>query len=365
MSRVVFFLQGKRVPAARFRGVAIARGLAARGFEVDLRTAVPSVYGDWGSAGRWPGLRTPLGPLALVSRLTQLGDVRSGDIVFFQRPMVELPTAWLERRVLAGRAGPRSLFDFDDAIYLNPGTRRKFHRIVQMVDWVVAGNRSLAEAAGVPHKTRIIPTAVDTARWTRQPPRDATGRQVVVGWTGLSSNYGQLATAAAPIARVLDRTGARFVLISDAPPPGDLACLRPELVRWRADREVEDLARLDIGVMPLPDTPYARGKCAFKLIQYMALGRAAVASAVGVNTEVVDDGVNGFLARGPGDWEASLTALIEDASLRARLGDRARARVEARYALDAVIPAYAEILEALGGRPHTTGDAAPTGGGCP
>lgn len=348
MRRVVFFLQGHRVPAARFRGVAIAKALAARGLEVDVRVAVPSVYGDLGRAARWPGLRTLFAPLALVSRLGQLGDLRSDDVVFFQRPMVELPTDWLERRVLArlpsGGRRPRSVFDFDDAIYLNRGTRHKFRRIVEMVDCVVAGNAILAEATGAPHKTRIIPTALDTARFALQAPRDTIGREVVIGWTGLASNYRQLAIAAAPIARVLARTGARFVLISDEPPPSALDGLRPEFVRWRADREVEDLSQLDVGVMPLPDTPYARGKCAFKLIEYMALGRPALASPVGVNTEVVQDGVNGFLPRSEAEWEAGLEALIADAGLRARVGAEARARVEARYALGAVLPAYLEIL---------------------
>jgi glycosyltransferase involved in cell wall biosynthesis len=345
-NRVVFFLQGRNVPAARFRGLAVARALAARGIDVSCRIPVPSVYGDWGVIGRGSWRRALVSPLAVVSRLRQLRHLRPDDFIFFQRPMLELPTCRLERIAATGR---RSLFDFDDAIYLNRATRKKFPRIVELVDWVVAGNRYLAEATGAPRKTVVIPTAVDTGAWARQTTRDTQGAQVVVGWTGLSSNYRQLALAAPGIARALARTGARFVLISDAPPPASLACLRAEFVRWSAHSEVPDLSRLDIGVMPLPDGPYERGKCAFKLIQYMALGRPALASPVGANAEVVTDGVDGFLPRGDSEWEEKLSALIADPALREAVGTRARERVVSGYSLDAVVPLYMKILQG-GGR---------------
>jgi len=343
VSRIVFFLQGQRVPAARFRGFAIAQALADRGRDVSVRAPVPSVYGDWGFARRVPGLRGLLSPLAALARLSQLRDLHTDDFIFFQRPMLELPTARLEAFASKGRS---SLFDFDDAIYLNRTTRGKFPRIVDMVDWVVAGNRTLAEAANAPAKTKIIPTAVDTSQWTRQRTRDTNGKQVVVGWTGLSSNYRQLAIAVPAIARALDVTGARFVLISDAPPPSSLSALRAEFVPWSPATELDDLARLDIGVMPLPDGPYERGKCAFKLIQYMALGRPALASPVGANAEVVTDGVDGFLPRTDDEWTSRLVSLIADPTLRDTIGTRARDRIVDAYSLDAVVPLYLSLLPA-------------------
>jgi glycosyltransferase involved in cell wall biosynthesis len=342
--RVVFFLQGQRVPAARFRGVAVAQALIAAGMECDLRVPVPSVYGDWlpgFPTGPW---RQVLVPFVVLVRLAQLRDLRPSDVVFFQRPMIELPTVFLEKLAARGR---KSVFDFDDAIFLNRGGRAKLRRTVALVDRVVAGNRLLAEATEAPEKTTIIPTAVDTDRWAVLPTRDVRGSQVVVGWTGLSCNYRHLALAATPIARALRRTGARFVAISDRPPPSQLADLRPEFVPWRVDSEVEDLARLDVGVMPLPDGPYERGKCAFKLIQYMALGRPGLASPVGANCEVVTDGSDGFLPRTEAVWEEQLVRLIEDPELRAQVGSRARQRVQAAYSIAAVAPRYLEILHSL------------------
>jgi glycosyltransferase involved in cell wall biosynthesis len=342
--RAVFFVQGERVPAARARGFAVARALEARGMTCSVRVPHPSVYGD--TRLPWPLDRPrPLYvPIAALARLPQLRDLRRDDVVIFQRPMTELPILALER--LAAR-GHKTIFDFDDAIFERRGGRPKFHRLVALVDRVVAGNHHLAAAAASPDKTSVIPTAVDTRRFAAQPTRPARNAEVVVGWTGLSSNYGQLAHAAAGIARALSRTGARFVVISDRPPPRSLAALGAELIRWRPETEAEDLARIDIGVMPLPDGPYERGKCAFKLLQYMALGRPGLASPVGANLEVVTDGADGFLPGSDDAWDAALTRLIEDPALRQQVGGRARARVEAAYSLEVVADRYKNLIETL------------------
>ena len=123
--------------------------------------------------------------------------------------------------------------------------------------------------------------------------------------------------------------------------------MRAEFVRWRPETEVEDLARIDIGVMPLPDGPYERGKCAFKLLQYMALGRPGVASPVGANVEVVTDGVDGLLPATDDAWEAALTKLVQDPALRRDMGIRARATVEAGYSLAIVADRYKDLLTEL------------------
>lgn len=344
--RVVFFLQGQRIPAARFRGMAVAQALGALGVDCNLRIPVPSVYGDWlpgFPTGFW---RAPLVPWVALVRLAQLRDLRPKDVVFFQRPMIELPTVFLEKLAARGR---KSLLDFDDAIFLNRGGLGKLRRMVTLVDHVVAGNRFLAEAAQAPEKTTIIPTAVNTDRFTAMPTREARGRDVVVGWTGLSGNYRHLARSLTPIVRALRRTGARFVIISDRPPPQDMADLQAEFVPWRLESEIQDLSRLDVGVMPLPDGPYERGKCAFKLIQYMALGRPGLASPVGANCEVVTHGIDGFLPQTEADWEEQLVRLIEDPQLRAQVGGRARQRVQDAYSIAAVAPRYLHILRTLAG----------------
>ncbi len=347
--RAVFFVQGERVPAARVRGIAVARALEARGLPCDVRVAHPSVYGD--TRLPWP-LNQPRSlytPVTALARIAQLRDLRADDVVIFQRPMTELPMVLLER--WAGR-GRKTIFDFDDAIFERRwGARAKFHRLVRLVDRVVAGNRYLAAAAQAPQKTSIIPTAVDTQRFGAKPARPVRGRDVLVGWTGLSGNFHQLAHRAAAIGRALRRTGARFVVISDRPPTRALAPLGASFVPWRPETEVEDLSRIDIGVMPLPDGPYERGKCAFKLLQYMALGRPGVASPVGANADVVTDGVDGLLPDSDQDWEAALTRLIEEPELRRQMGAAARRRIESAYSLPAVAEQYAAVIGEVAAQP--------------
>jgi glycosyltransferase involved in cell wall biosynthesis len=343
--RVVFFLQGGKVPAARARGFTIAGALERAGVACDLRVPHPSVYGD--TYWPWPfhRLRFLFRPFGALARLGHLRGLLPSDVVFFQRPLIEYPTTFVERRAARGRG---SVFDFDDAFFVDLGGRRKLRETVALVDQVIAGNSYLAEQAGAPDKTTVIPTIVDTERFRAQPTRDARGRDVVVGWTGVRGNYPQLMTAAPGIARALQRTGARLLLISNAPPPRALTALGAEYVPWRAESELADLARIDVGLMPLPDTVFTRGKCAFKLIQYMALGRPGVASPVGANREVVTDGVNGFLPANDRAWEDNLVSLIEDPDLRARMGTAARGRIEADYSLAAVLPRYLEVLGRLG-----------------
>lgn len=342
--RVVFFLPGRDAPGARVRGFAIARALETAGVRCETRACHPSVYGDTRLPLPWRRFRPLFYPAALASRLGQLGGLRDDDIIYVYRPMFEWPFLWLERAVTRGR---RSVFDFDDAIYLNLFGRSKIRSMVDLVDHVVAGNRTLADFVAAPAKTTIIPTVIDIDRFRPQPTRQTRGADVVVGWTGTHGNYRQLAVAKEGIARALERTGARFLAIADRPPPRSLASLRPEYIPWNPDTEVEDLARIDIGVMPLPDEPYARGKCAFKLLQYMALGRPGVASAVGANAEVVTDRVDGFLPPDRSAWESALVELIGDPALRASVGAAGRARVETAYSLQAVLPRYLEIIERL------------------
>jgi glycosyltransferase involved in cell wall biosynthesis len=343
--RAVFFLQGERVPASRVRGFAVGRALAARGLTCDLRAARPSVYGDTRLPSPLDRPRWLFVPIAAMARLWQLRDLRQDDVIVFQRPMTELPTVALERWAARGR---KTIFDFDDAIFERRwGAGAKFRSLVALADRVAAGSRYLAAAAAAPDKTVIVPTAIDMDRFVARPARAARGREVVVGWTGLSGNYPQLAHRAGPIARALERTGARFVAISDRPPPRSLSALQAEFVPWRPETEVEDLQRLDVGVMPLPDGPYERGKCAFKLLQYMALGRPGVASPIGANNEVVTDGVDGFLPASDEAWQDALVALIEDPSLRGAMGGRARARVEKEYSLAVVVDRYQSLIESL------------------
>ena len=345
MNRLVMFLQGQNVPAARARGFVVANGLEKHGIPIELRVPYPSVYGDTRLGFPWNRLRPLFRPASAMSQLRNIRDLRDTDVIYFQRPMVQFPTTVIERSVARGR---KSIFDFDDAIFLGLGDERKIRRLVALVDHVITGNQYLADFAAAPDKTTVIPTVVDADRFAYHAPRDTRGKDVVIGWTGLSGNYPQLMIALPALKNVVEKTGAQLVVISNAPPPSELTALGARYVPWNAATEVEDLAAIDIGLMPLPDTPYTRGKCAFKLIQYMAIGRPAVASPVGANCEVATHGVDSYLPETLASWEEHLVALVEDPALRARVGKAGRARVEAAYSLAAVLPRYLSVLERLG-----------------
>lgn len=338
--RVAFFTQGACVPAARFR---VAQIVPALREHVDCRVlhSTPSVYGDQAEVGRvW---RLFAKPFSVIARLRHLENVNDADVVWLQRPMTEYYTSALERFIAARKP---TVFDFDDAIFHNRWglEARKIRRIIDAVRCVVAGNSYLAEFTGAPAKTVIIPTVVDEKRYT--PRVDPDGRFTIV-WTGMSHNIKELAPYAHVLRRVLAETRGRLVIAADALDAPFLANLPVEFIKWSPQTEVSALAAGHVGVMPLADTPYNRGKCAFKLIQYMARAIPVVASPVGANCEVVRGGIDGMFARSPDDWADHLLAFARDRDLRIRMGNAGRRRVEEAYSVSAVVPRYLDVLRAV------------------
>jgi glycosyltransferase involved in cell wall biosynthesis len=337
---VAFFTQGRRVPASRFRVEQLIPALEAH-VRCTVLPATPSVYGDLGKlAGRWRELAKPF---SVASRLRQLRAIADVDAVWMQRPMTEYLTTALERFVSARRP---TVFDFDDAIFHGHWglAARKLRTIIDRVERVVVGNRHLAEFVARPDKTTIIPTVVDEARYT---PRDDPDGPFTIVWTGMSHNLRELAPYARALRRVLTETGGRLVIVADRLDAPFLGAVPVELVPWSPASEVAALASGHAGIMPLGDTPYNRGKCAFKLIQYMARGMPVVASPVGANREVVRDGVEGLHAVTEDDWVTGLLALARDRELRVRLGGAGRRRVEEHYSVTAVVPRSLEVLRAV------------------
>ncbi len=339
MKRVAFFTQGVRVPASRFRVDQLIPFLAEH-VDCAVLPASPSVYGDLDSGRLHGNWRVLAQPLSIVSRVRQLEAVSRCDVAWLQRPMVQYGFTALERYVARRRP---TVFDFDDAIFHNKWglEAHKIRRIIAAVDHVVVGNSYLAEFVGDPVKTTIIPTVVDERRYAPRP--DPDGPFTIV-WTGLSSNLRELEPYARALRRVLAETGGRLVVIADRLDAPFLAGMAVEFVRWSPEVEVSALGNGHVGVMPIADSKYNRGKCGFKLIQYMARGMPVVASPVGANREIVRHGIDGFHARTVDDWTEALLALAGDADLRRRMGAFARGRVEEAYSVTAVVPRHLDVL---------------------
>jgi glycosyltransferase involved in cell wall biosynthesis len=211
---------------------------------------------------------------------------------------------------------------------------------------VVAGNEYLADfvtRAGA-KRMEIIPTVVDLKRYLIVNPRQIghEGKLPLVGWIGQRAT-GHLLLPYKNLFDYLISTGkARFAAIGiDTKSIG----LSMESSPWMEQTEVSSIMNFDIGIMPLVDEPFERGKCGYKLIQYMACGLPVIASPVGANKQIVDHGVNGFLAETPEQWAKALQILLDDASLRQRMGEAGRKKVEQKYCLHVTGPKLVAFLK--------------------
>jgi glycosyltransferase involved in cell wall biosynthesis len=187
----------------------------------------------------------------------------------------------------------------------------------------------------------VVPSVVDIDAYPVAPPRadDAP----VIGWIGSPSTEDSIEAIAGALARVCERTRARVVLVGAASDPRrwPFPC---EVRPWIAGQDAAEIAAFTVGIMPLADDPWSRGKCGYKLVQYLACGRPAVASPVGANRDIVLPEVTGLLATGEEEWVGALERLLGDAALRERLGRGARAHVEARYTVQRTAPVLAGVL---------------------
>jgi glycosyltransferase involved in cell wall biosynthesis len=282
--------------------------------------------------------RRPVGTVVsgYLRRLMQVASPRRFDAVIYEQEAFPYLPIWFEK--LARRRASRLFLDYDDAAYVRyerfPVLRDKIARLMFEADGVVVGNPYLASyARQFSKRVEIIPTVVDLARYpVRQ--KVATDDVVRVAWIGTPVT----ARLLEPFLPVFERVQRehpevlfRFVGAGDRIVAGRVRCEAP---RWHEENEVELLAECDLGIMPLPDNEFARGKCGLKLIQYMACWMPVVASPVGVNREIVTQGHGGFLASSPAEWEEALRCLIADPELRMRMGRAARERVETEYTLE-------------------------------
>ena len=278
--------------------------------------------------------------------------LREADVVVLH----QIKLSAMEARLFASFSR-RRIFDVDDAIYVRKPRqlgdapddsrwrKRKFAATCRWVDVVAAGNDVLAGVARASAPAvMVLPTSIDTAAY--QPTTATAADPPTIVWIGSPENLVYLEMIRPALARLTTRypTLKMRVICSRFP---DWPLINVERIAWSSATEAKELAAAHIGVMPLTDDEWARGKCAFKLLQYMAAALPCVASPVGANTEAVIDGFNGFHARTVDDWERHLEALIRSPELRARLGASGRAHVESRYAMRTYQARYLELLQRL------------------
>lgn len=289
-------------------------------------------------------------------RLGHLLAAPAYDFVFIHREVAPLGPPvfeWLLTKVLRRRV----IYDFDDAIWLANTSEAnriaaglKFHHKVDSIcRWAYknsCGNAYLAAYARQFNPRVVVnPTTIDTVHLHNQVRDQLAPGPLVIGWTGTHSTLKYLLPLVPVIAR-LEAEGFNFEfrVISNQPPVFDQELRSLRFVPWQKATEIADLLAFHVGLMPLEDDLWAQGKCAFKALQYMALGIPALVSPVGMNTEVVQDDYNGYICQAPEDWYQRLRQLLSDAAHRQALGQAARATIEQRYSVQANTPVFLQLF---------------------
>jgi glycosyltransferase involved in cell wall biosynthesis len=338
-----------RTPGQRFRIEQWTPHLAREAIEVVFSPFSDAALGEvlgrtgqlgkkaWGVAAAW------------WRRLHEAATRIDADLVYVFREGSLVGPA-LAERLLVSRVP--FVFDFDDAVwvrYLSPANSYlsylrfpgKTSTLCRLARHVLAGNRYLADyASRYNQRVSIVPTTIDTALYVRSS--GDPGNPPVIGWTGSFSTLAYLSPMRAVFRRLRERRPFRVKVVGGTGFAVDGVPI--ECKPWAAATEVEDIADFDIGIMPLPDAEWERGKCGLKALQYMALGIPAVVSPIGVNREIVEPGRTGFHATTEDEWVDALDRLLDSVELRRRMGAAGRAMVEERYSAAVVAPRVAEIF---------------------
>lgn len=265
------------------------------------------------------------------------------------RKMINFDLVFLQKKLfgsfewnLLRRSSKKIIYDFDDAVmFRDPmkksqiSLRRKkiFAKTVKGADIVIAGNKYLKKLASVESpKVFVIPTSIDMIRY-KEKQSDFLSDKIILGWIGSSSTLFYLKKMKGILDDVFDKfPHTRLKIVGD----DFFDCDRMPVIKklWKYEEEIDDLHTFDIGLMPLSDDIWSQGKCGLKLLQYMAVGIPAVCSPVGVNQKIVNDGINGYLAHGEGEWIEKVSTLIRDRQLRHTMGRKGRKTVFQFYSVE-------------------------------
>ena len=326
--------------------------LAEAGIAVDYAPLFTNDHVQRLVAGRRASL--PGTAAAYARRIGSLVSARRYDALWVYCELFPYLPGIFER--LASWTGKPVLFDFDDAIFhrYDASSRqlvrrllgRKLEPILKTSAACVCGNPYLRDyAVRFCQRSIVLPTVVDTTVY-RPAPR-AGDRKVTIGWIGSPTTWPNVRPLLSVLREIAEQGQIRIRAIGAGVRAEADIFPGLELVEWSESNEVAEVQAMDVGIMPLLDLPFERGKSGYKLIQYMACGLPVVASPVGVNRDIVREGESGFLASDPSQWSDAIRTLIGDPELRARMGRAGRSRVESDYSLASQAPRLIELFRKI------------------
>ena len=293
---------------------------------------------------------------SVLKRWNDLLRASEYDIIFVQREAFMTGSTFFEKKFSRSKA--KLVFDFDDAIWhldisdankkfdwlKNPG---KTAKIISFSNAIIAGNQYLADYAKH-HNNNIviIPTTIDTDEYVKTPSANNNDK-ICIGWSGSITTIKHFEYAVSFLKKVKIKYGDRI----EIKVIGDESYRNKELdikgIAWNKKNELNELSSFDIGIMPLPDDEWAKGKCGLKGLQYMALEIPTIMSPVGVNSEIITDGENGFLADNEQEWLEKISRLIDSKELREKMGKKARKTVEDNYSVHSQKENYLHLFKKL------------------
>jgi glycosyltransferase involved in cell wall biosynthesis len=292
---------------------------------------------------------------AYLQRLAYLVKGFRVDVVWIEKELLPGLPAWTE--FLLAACGAPYIVDYDDATFQwyesHPNKvvrgllRRKVDVVMRHAAVVIVGNDYLAERAHRAGAKRIenMPSVVDLARYCVVPEAEREMRTFTIGWIGspVTAHYLELVNSA--LHQVCNDGNTRVIIVGAAGSP--LKDVPLEICAWSEETEVASIQSFDVGIMPLAEGPWERGKCGYKIIQYMACGKPTVASPVGINRQIIKDGENGFLATTTPEWIWALRRLRDDYQLRENMGWKGRREVELKYSLQVMAPRLASLFHSV------------------
>ena len=345
-----------RSPSQRFRFEQYLSFLQSHGFDYDFSFLISEhddrIFYQPGNISN----KIFLFAKSVVKRLRDVMNANNYDIIFIQREAFMTGSVFFEKRFSKSKA--KVIFDFDDAIWhLDVSEANKnFHwlkhpgktaEIISMVDLVFAGNQYLMDYARH-HNDHvvIVPTTIDTTEY-KPVNRELTKKQICIGWSGSITTIKHFEMAVPFLKTLKAKFGEQICIKVIGDKTYKLEQLNIQGINWNKQDELKELNEIDIGIMPLPDDEWAKGKCGLKGLQYMALGIATVMSPVGVNSEIIQDGANGYLASTDQEWFNKISILIESETLRDKIAKAGRQTVEEKYSVNAQKDNYLKYFNTL------------------